>query len=141
MAVYNLSAGTLPANTGYPGNVQDLLQLIQSYLSVISDDTLNTIVVSGSTPNSSDNNKVWFELGQGIDAAPKSIKLYVNGTWQEFTPFSFGDMVLVDQTASIASPWGIGSTTYIVDGIQKLTPATPEAPTGTQYKVYVGYYE
>jgi hypothetical protein len=141
MAVYTLTAGTLPANTGYPGNVQGLLQLIQSYLSVTSNSALTSVVVSNVTPASSDNDKVWFQTGASVNGAPQSIRLYVNGQWEEFTPFAFGDIVLCDVAASIASPWGIGNTSYVVNGITKLTPTTPTAPTGTQYKVYVGYYE
>lgn len=141
MAVYNLSAGTLPSNTGYPGNVQGLLNLIESYLTVLSDDTLNTIVVSSTVPNSDNNTKVWFQTAADVNNDPQCIKLYSSGKWVEFTPFSFGDMVLTDVNATIQSPWGIGNTTYVVDGISKLTPTTPTAPTGAQYKVYVGYYE
>lgn len=141
MAVYNITAGTLPSNTGYPANLQALLQLIQSYLSVTTPDVLNSIVVSDTTPASEDNSKVWFETQSGVSGAPKSIKIYVDGKWEEFTPLSFGDLVLTDATATIVSPWGIGNTTYIVDGVTKLTPTTPPAPAGTQYKVYVGYYE
>lgn len=141
MAVYNLSAGTLPSNTGYPANVQGLLSLIESYLTVISDDALNTIVIGSTTPNSNNNTKVWFQTAADVNNDPQSIKLYSSGKWVEFTPFSFGDMVLTDANATIESPWGIGNTTYVVDGISKLTPTTPTAPIGTQYKVYVGYYE
>lgn len=141
MAVYNLSAGTLPANTGYPANVQALLSLIQSYLTVISDDNLNTIVISNSTPSSDDNTKVWFQTTSDVNNDPQSIKIYSGGKWEEFTPFSFGDMILTDANSTISSPWGIGNTTYVVDGISKLTPTTPTAPAGAQYKVYVGYYE
>jgi hypothetical protein len=50
-------------------------------------------------------------------------------------------MILTDANAVITSPWGIGNTTYVVEGISKLTPTTPPAPAGAQYKVYVGYYE
>jgi hypothetical protein len=141
MAVYNLSAGTLPANTGYPANMQSLLNLIQSYLTVISDESLNTIVISSTTPKSEDNTKIWFQTTSDVNTDPQSIKIYSGGKWEEFTPFSFGDMVLTDANATITSPWGIGNTTYVVDGISKLTPTTPTAPAGTQYKVYVGYYE
>jgi hypothetical protein len=141
MAVYNLTAGTLPSNTGYPANVQALLDLFQSYLTVISDDSLNTIIVSSTTPASEDNNKVWFQTTSDVNGDPQSIKLYVAGKWEEFTPFVFGDMVLTSSSSTITSPWGVGNTTYVVDGITKLTPTTPTAPAGTQYKVYVGYYE
>ena len=141
MAVYNLSAGTLPANTGYPANLQALLNLFESYLTVVSEDSLNTIVVSSTTPNPEDNDKIWFQTSPDVNPDPQSIKIYSNGKWEEFTPFAFGDMVLTDANATINSPWGIGSTTYVVDGISKLTPTTPTAPAGTQYKVYVGYYE
>ena len=141
MAVYNLSAGTLPANTGYPANLQALLNLFESYLTVVSEDSLNTIVVSSTTPNPEDNDEIWFQTSPDVNPDPQSIKIYSNGKWEEFTPFAFGDMVLTDANATINSPWGIGSTTYVVDGISKLTPTTPTAPAGTQYKVYVGYYE
>ena len=141
MAVYNLSAATLPANTGYPGNVQDLLKLIESYISVTSDPTLSTFVISNATPPAEDNDKVWFQTQPGVSGAPQSIRLFVDGSWQEFTPFSFGDIVLTDVNATIASPWGVGSTTYVVNGISLLTPLTPVAPTNAKYKVYVGYYQ
>ena len=137
MAEYTLSAATLPANTGYPGNLQALLQLIQSYISVTSDSTLTTLVVSDSTPQSEDNDKIWFQTQSGY---PQTIKIYSNGFWKEFTPFSFGDLVLTDVNAEISSPWGVGSTTYVVDGISTLTPATPVPPTNAKYKVYVGSY-
>lgn len=140
MAVYSLSAGTLPANTGYPANLQALLQLIESYVSVASPSSLSSIVISESTPSSDDNDKLWFETYSGVGNYPKSIKLYSEGSWKEFTPFSFGDMVLCDANSTIESPWGIGNTTYVVDGISKLTPTTPVPPTGGKYKVYVGYY-
>jgi hypothetical protein len=73
MAVYNLSAATLPANTGYPGNVQDLLKLIESYVSVTSDPTLSTFVISNATPSAEDNDKVWFQTQPGVSGAPQSI--------------------------------------------------------------------
>jgi hypothetical protein len=141
MAVYNLSAGTLPANTGYPANIQGLLDLLESYMTVLSDDSLNTIVISNATPKSSDNTKVWFQTSSDISGEPQAVKIYSQGKWQEFTPFAFGDIVLTDVNSTISSPWGIGNSTYVVDGITKLTPTTPAAPAGTQYKVYVGYYE
>lgn len=141
MPVYSLSAGTLPANTGYPANVQDLLNLLESYVSVASPSSLSTIVISDTTPASDNNDKVWFETYPGVGSDPKSIRIYSEGQWKEFTSFSFGDMVLCDSNATIASPWGVGNTTYIIDGITKLTPTTPTPPSGAQYKVYVGYYE
>lgn len=141
MAVYSLSAGTVPANTGYPANMQALLQLLESYLTVASPSSLSTIVIGDTTPDSEDNDKIWFQTSPGVSGSPQSIKIYSQGAWQEFTPFSFGDMVLCDSNASIDSPWGIGNTTYVVNGINKLTPTTPTPPAGTQYKVYVGYYE
>jgi hypothetical protein len=141
MAVYSITAATLPANTGYPGNVQGLLQLLQSYLSVSSNSTLTSVVVSAATPQSEDNDKVWFQTQAGISGAPQSIKLYNAGSWEEFTPFAFGDLILTDANATIESPWGVGNTAYVVNGITKLTPTTPVAPANAQYKVYVGYYE
>lgn len=141
MAVYSLSAGTVPSNIGYPGNVQALLTLLESYITVASPEALSSIVISDTTPDSSDNDKIWFETTPGVSGSPRSIKIYSAGKWNEFTPFSFGDMVLCDSNSVVASPWGIGNTTYVVDGINKLTPTTPTPPAGTQYKVYVGYYE
>ena len=141
MAVYSITAGTLPANTGYPGNVQGLLQLLQSYLSVTSNSTLTSVVVSASTPRSEDNDKVWFQTQAGISGTPQSIKLYNAGSWEEFTPFAFGDIILTDTNATVESPWGVGNTAYVVNGISKLTPTTPVPPANGQYKVYVGYYE
>jgi hypothetical protein len=141
MPVYTLTAATLPSNTGYPGNVQDLIQLIQSYVSVNSDPVLSTFVVSSSTPSAEDQDKVWFQTQAGVNGRPQSIRLYSDGVWNEFTPFAFGDIVLTDTNAVIASPWGIGSTTYVVNGISLLTPATPVPPANAKYKVYVGYYQ
>lgn len=141
MAVYSLSAGTLPANTGYPGNLQDLLKLFESYVTVASPSSQSSIIVGDTTPGSSDIDKVWFQTSGGSSGSPTAIKIFSGGKWVEFTPFEFGDMILCDANAPISSPWGIGSTTYIVDGISKLTPVTPTAPVGAQYKVYVGYYE
>jgi len=141
MAVYSISAATLPANTGYPANVQGLLQLLQSYLSVISNENLTSVIVSSTTPQSQDNDKVWFQTQPGVVGSPQSVRLYSNGEWQEFSPFVFGDLILTDANAAISSPWGIGNTTYVVNGITKLTPTTPVPPANSQYKVYVGYYE
>jgi hypothetical protein len=141
MPIYTISAGTLPLNTGYPANVQGLLELLQSYLSVNSGSTLSSVVVSNSTPASTDNDKVWFQTQGGAAGVPQSIRLYSQGAWKEFTPFNFGDIVLTDTNAAISSPWGVGNTTYIVDGITKLTPTLPPAPANAKYKVYVGYYE
>jgi len=141
MAVYSITAATLPANTGYPGNVQGLLQLLQSYLSISSGSNLTSVIVSGSNPSASDNDKVWFQTRTGVSGAPQSVRLYNNGAWEEFSPFTFGDVILTDANATIESPWGIGNTTYVVNGITKLTPSLPVAPANAQYKVYVGYYE
>lgn len=141
MAVYTISAGTVPLNTGYPANVQGLLQLLQSYLSVNAGSNLSSVVVSGSTPASTDNDKVWFQTEGGVSGLPQSVRLYSEGSWKEFTPFNFGDIVMTDANAAISSPWGIGNTTYVVDGVTKLTPTLPVAPANAQYKVYVGYYE
>jgi hypothetical protein len=141
MAVYTISAGTVPLNTGYPANLQGLLQLLQSYLSVNAGSNLSSVVISASTPASLDNDKVWFQTQPGVSGYPQSIKLYNEGSWKEFTPFNFGDIVLTDANAAISSPWGVGNTSYIVDGITKLTPTLPVAPANAQYKVYVGYYE
>jgi hypothetical protein len=141
MAVYTISAGTVPQNTGYPANMQGLLQLLQSYLSVNAGSNLSSVVVSGATPSSQDNDKVWFQTEAGVAGFPKAIRLYTEGSWKEFSPFNFGDIVLTDANATVSSPWGIGNTTYVVDGIARLTPTLPVAPTNAQYKVYVGYYE
>jgi hypothetical protein len=141
MAVYTISAGTVPQNTGYPANMQGLLQLLQSYLSVNAGSNLSSVVVSGATPSSQDNDKVWFQTEAGVAGFPKAIRLYTEGSWKEFSPFNFGDIVLTDANATVSSPWGIGNTTYVVDGITRLTPTLPVAPTNAQYKVYVGYYE
>ena len=64
-----------------------------------------------------------------------------NESWVEFTQFYFGDMLLVDITSEIISPWGEGATVYTVKGQELLTPPTPTAPAGFKYKVYVGNYE
>ena len=141
MAVYTISAGTVPQNTGYPANMQGLLQLLQSYLSVNAGSNLSSVIVSGATPSSQDNDKVWFQTEAGVAGFPKTIRLYTEGSWKEFSPFNFGDIVLTDANAPISSPWGVGNTTYVVDGITRLTPTLPVAPTNAQYKVYVGYYE
>jgi hypothetical protein len=141
MAVYTISAGTVPLNTGYPANIQGLLQLLQAYLSVNAGSNLSSVVVSSSTPASLDNDKVWFQTEAGVSGFPQSVRLYTEGSWKEFTPFAFGDIVLTDVNAAISSPWGIGNTTYIVDGVSKLTPTLPVAPANAKYKVYVGYYQ
>jgi hypothetical protein len=141
MAVYSITAATVPANTGYPANLQGLLQLLESYLSVVSSSTLSSIVISSTTPVPSDNNKVWFQTNPANPGEPQSIRLFSNGSWQEFTPFSFGDIILTDVNSEISSPWGVGNTAYVVNGISKLTPVTPVPPTNGRYKVYVGYYE
>ena len=141
MAVYTISAGTVPQNTGYPANLQGLLQLLESYLSVNAGSNLSSIIISSNTPASQDNDKIWFQLDPGVSGFPRAVKVYSEGAWKEFTPFSFGDIVLTDVNAAISSPWCIGTTTYIVDGISKLTPTLPVAPANAQYKVYVGYYE
>jgi hypothetical protein len=141
MPVYTITAGTVPQNTGYPANVQGLLQLLQSYLSVNSGTNLTSVIVSSSTPAAIDNDKVWFQTRTGVSGAPQAIRLYNNGAWKEFSPFSFGDVILTDANAVIESPWGIGNTTYVVDGVTKLTPTLPVAPANAQYKVYVGFYE
>jgi hypothetical protein len=138
MAEYPLTPGTLPVNTAYPGNVQGLLDLISSYMTVITSDDLRTYIVSTTQPADDDADKVWFEIQSG--GAPRAIRSYTDGRWEEYSPFTFGDMVLVDVNATIASPWGVGSTIYTVNGVSKLTPTTPVPPTGTKYKVYVGHY-
>jgi hypothetical protein len=140
MAEYSLTAGTVPANTGYPADVQGLLELLTGYLSVLTPSDLKTYIVSNSTPLASDQDKVWFQTQSLADSSPKSIRIFADGAWKEFTQFSFGDIVLVSSSAVVASPWGIGGTTYTVDGISKLTPTTPEPPIGLKYKVYVGQY-
>ena len=140
MAEYSITAGSVPANTGYPSDVQGLLDLLSAYLSVITPSDLKSYVISNSTPLASDQDKVWFQTQSLADSSPKSIRIFADGTWKEFTQFSFGDIVLVSSSAIISSPWGVGATTYTVDGISKLTPTTPEPPIGLKYKVYVGQY-
>jgi hypothetical protein len=139
MAEYSIAAGSVPANTGYPANVQGLLDLLTSYLTVLTPDELKSYIISNSTPSASNQDKAWFQTDVST-GLPRSIRVYVNGGWKEFTPFSVGDIVLVDSASTISSPWGIGSTTYTVDGVPYLTPTTPEPPIGLKYKVYVGQY-
>jgi len=148
MAQYTLTPGTVPANTGYPGTIQDLLTLIQNYVTVTDDLQYKTFIVGNTqpAPTSGNQNKIWFELSAGGE--PKSIRVYNNGNWLEFVPFKQGDMVLIPDTVTPQSPWGEPNTTYqinvysgtVLTQISFLTPAAPTAPTGYKYKVYVGHY-
>jgi len=139
MAEIKITSGSVPAGTPYPGNFGDFLTTLSSYLSVQYPDELRYAVVSSSTPTGSDQNKLWFKVNAQT-GLPSTVNLFVNGSWLEFTQFNFGDMVLVDSTANIISPWGEGSNTYTVAGQELLTPQTPTAPNGYKYKVYVGNY-
>lgn len=150
MAQYTLTPATVPATLGYPGNLQDLLEIIKNYLTVSEADPNSKIsfLVSNTQPTSASGNqdKIWFELT--ASGAPKAIRLYKDGNWLEFTPFQQGDMVLVADTVVPQSPWGKPNTTYqikvysgnTVVNSTYLTPASPAAPTGFTYKVYVGHY-
>jgi hypothetical protein len=141
MAEYSITAGSVPINTGYPADVQGLLNLLSSYLTVLSPDNLKNYVLDYNTPIASNQDKVWFQTNSLADASPKSINVYADGRWQEFTPFTFGDIILVTASATISSPWGVGSTSYTVSGVGSVTtPSTPEPPIGLKYKVYVGRY-
>jgi hypothetical protein len=139
MADIKIFSGTVPAGTPYPGNFNALLSGLSSYLTVTYPDGLRYAVVSSSTPTGNDQDKVWFKLSPQT-GLPSTVNVFVNGSWVEFTQFTFGDMVLVDSTANIVSPWGEGATTYTVAGREVLTPQTPTAPNGYRYKVYVGNY-
>jgi hypothetical protein len=139
MAEIKITSGSVPAGTPYPGTFGEFLNVLSSYLSVQYPDELRYAVVSSSTPTGSDQNKLWFKINPDT-GLPSTINIFVNGAWLEFTQFNFGDMVLVDSTANILSPWGEGSSTYTVAGQQLLTPQTPSAPSGYKYKVYVGNY-
>jgi hypothetical protein len=139
MADLTIVSGTAPAGTPYPGNFNDFLTTLSGYLTVQAPDELRYGVVSSSTPTGSSQDKIWFRVSPS-SGIPQTVNLFVNGAWVEFTQFSFGDMVLVDQSSVIASPWGEGGTTYTVNGQQVLTPNVP-AQVGTfKYKVYVGNY-
>jgi len=141
MAEYSITAGSVPTNTGYPADVQGLLDLLSSYLTVLTPDNLKNYVLDYNTPSSSNQDKVWFQTNSMANASPKSINVYADGRWQEFTPFTFGDMILVPSSYTISSPWGVGSTNYTVSGVGSVaTPSTPEPPIGLKYKVYVGRY-
>lgn len=139
MAEVTINSGSVPAGTPYPGNFGDFLNVLSSYLSVQYPEELRYAVVSSSTPVGSDQNKLWFKLNPQ-NLAPVSVNFFVNGSWLEFTQFSFGDMVLVDSSANVAPPWGEGSNSYTVAGQVLITPPTPSAPAGYKYKVYVGSY-
>ena len=148
MAQYTLTPATVPPTIGYPGNLQDLLELIKNYITVTDDLQYKTFIISDSqpSPTSENQDKIWFELTPS--GKPKAIRIYNNGNWLEFTPFNQGDMVLIADTVTPESPWGEPNTTYQVNvysgttltQISFLTPAAPSAPSGYKYKVYVGHY-
>jgi hypothetical protein len=148
MAQYTLTPATVPPTVGYPGNLQDLLELIKNYITVTDDLQYKTFIISDSqpSPTSENQDKIWFELTPS--GKPKAIRIYNNGNWLEFTPFNQGDMVLVADTVTPESPWGEPNTTYQVNvysgttlsQISFLTPAAPSSPSGYKYKVYVGHY-
>jgi len=141
MAEYSITAGSVPSNTGYPADVQGLLDLLSSYLTVLSPDNLKNYVLDYNTPVASNQDKVWFQTNSLADASPKAINVYADGRWQEFTQFTFGDIILVTASATISSPWGVGASSYTVPGVGVVTtPTTPEPPVGLKYKVYVGRY-
>jgi hypothetical protein len=139
MAEIKIAAGLVPDQTPYPGNFRDFLKELSSYLTVQYPDELRYAIVSSATPTGADQSKLWYKLNPQT-GAPDIVSIFINGSWVEFTPFNFGDMVLVDSTSNIVVPWGQGSTTYTVAGQQLLTPPTPSAPSGYKYKVYVGNY-
>lgn len=139
MADIPLRSGVVPAGTPYPGNFQAFLDTAASYLSVEYPDNLKYAIVSASTPTGENQNKVWFKLSS-VTGLPMSVNYYVNGAWVEFTPFDFGDLVLVADTSVIETPWGVGGTSYILDNQKVVTPLTPTPPAGYKYKVYVGNY-
>ena len=148
MAQYSLTPATVPSTVGYPGNLQDLLELIKNYITITDDLQYKTFIISDSQPSPTTENqdKIWFELTPS--GKPKAIRIYNNGNWLEFTPFNQGDMVLIADTVTPESPWGEPNTTYQVNvysgttltQISFLTPAAPSAPSGYKYKVYVGHY-
>lgn len=150
MAKYTLTPATVPPTLGYPGNLQDLLETIKNYMTVTEGDSSVSVsfLVGSTQPTASSGNqdKIWFELTPA--GAPKAIRLFKDGVWQEFTPLKQGDMVLTADTVVPQSPWGKPNTTYQVKvysgntvvNTSYLTPAAPGAPTGFAYKVYVGHY-
>ena len=139
MAEVIINSGSVPAGTPYPGTFNDFLTTLSAYLTVQFPEELSYAIVSSSVPSGSDQDNLWFRLN-AQNGAPQTVNFFVNGSWLEFTQFSFGDMVLVASGASIIAPWGEGATSYTVAGQQVLTPATPSAPAGYTYKVYVGNY-
>ena len=139
MAEVIINAGSVPAGTPYPGTFNDFITSLSSYLTVEFPEELSYAVVSPSLPVGSDQDKVWFRLNNQ-NGTPQTINFFVNGSWLEFTQFSFGDMVLVAAGSTIIAPWGEAATSYTVAGQQVVTPLTPAAPAGYTYKVYVGNY-
>ena len=139
MADLTVLAGSVPAGTPYPGTFGDFVKSLSSYLTVSYPDQFKDAVVGPTIPAASDQDKVWFKT-DSVDGTPRTVNIYVNGNWLEFTQLNFGDMVLVASTSNIRAPWGEGASTYNVAGVQKLTPQTPAPPNGYKYKVYVGNY-
>jgi hypothetical protein len=148
MAQYTLTPGIVPPTIGYPGNIQDLMELIKNYMTVVENLEFKTFIVSNTqpAPTSGNQDKIWFELSS--TGNPKAIRLYNNGNWLEFVPFNQGDLVLIADTVIPESPWGEPNTSYQVNvfsgvtvtQISFLTPTAPTAPVGFKYKVYVGHY-
>jgi len=145
MAEYPLTTVTVPTNTCYPATVQELLNLVASYTTLVIAGNQTGYIISDTTPSIQNQNKLWFQVGASGSGygTPKVIRRYINGVWREFAQLSQGDRILVSSDATISSPWGEYGYTYsFLDlGIPNYTPTqAPTPPDGLKYKTYVGYW-
>lgn len=145
MKEYPLTIKTIPSSTCYPSTVQKLLQAITDFAFVSIDDILQPYSISDTSPSLSLSQNPWAQTSTSLSGygSPKTIRLYINGQWREFSQFSQGDAVLVPSYTQIAAPWGVYGQTYTFGdtGLPNYTPTfNPNAPEGYKYKIYVGYY-
>lgn len=145
MAEYPITVASVPSTACYPSTPQSLLTSLAEYITVRIDGTKQVYIVSPTAPDSSNQDKPWFQTyttgsGYGI---PKVVRIYSNGQWKEFAQLKQGDLVIVGANKAVNAPWGENGFTYSFGdtGIPNYTPGVlPTAPDGFKYKVYVGYW-
>ena len=148
MAEFNLKSTAVPATPSYPASIQGFIDFLSTYL--FFDDNINfkTYVrgVTNPIPASLNSDKIWFqETNLG---GPRAIYRYTGVNWKEFTPFKVGDLILVENTAVVSSPWGNPGVTYPVitytaagsTTTSVVAASAPSPPAGFKFKAYVGQH-
>lgn len=94
MAVFNIKAGTVPANTDFPETFEGLVKLVAQYLEAQSaGESLNESVLDGvlrqeTTPSAGQADYLWVEETSG--GRPSALKAYQGNAWKALSTVNSG---------------------------------------------------